>query len=77
MNALHHQAVDRLGCGLQIAARDKGGMIQAVERVEAPFMLGVQWHPEHLIYAKRQRALFRALVDAVKAEAVQLANASR
>ncbi|MCA8879268.1 MAG: gamma-glutamyl-gamma-aminobutyrate hydrolase family protein [Rhodobacteraceae bacterium] len=77
VNALHHQAVDRLGSGLQIAARDRGGMIQAVERVEAPFMLGVQWHPEHLIYAKRQRALFRALVQAVQAKAVQVANASR
>jgi len=65
INALHHQAVDRLGTGLRVAARDRGGMVQAVERVEGRFLMGVQWHPEHLLYARRQRALFRALVAAV------------
>lgn len=65
VNALHSQAVDRLGTGLRVAARDRGGMVQAVERVSEPFMVGVQWHPEHLIYARRQRALFRALVTAI------------
>lgn len=65
INALHSQAVDRLGAGLRVAARDQGGMVQAVEAIAPPFMVGVQWHPEHLIYAHRQRALFKALVDAV------------
>ncbi len=63
VNALHHQAVDRLGDGVRVAARDRGGMIQAVERPDGPFTLGVQWHPEYLFYAHRQRALFKALVD--------------
>lgn len=67
VNALHSQAVDQLGRGLRIAARDSGGMIQAIERVTDPFALGVQWHPEHLIYAHRQRAIFRALVGAARA----------
>ncbi|PWE33721.1 gamma-glutamyl-gamma-aminobutyrate hydrolase [Maritimibacter sp. 55A14] len=64
VNALHSQAVDRLGDGLRVAARDSGGMIQAVECAGAVFALGVQWHPEHLIYARRQRALFAALTAA-------------
>jgi putative glutamine amidotransferase len=67
VNALHSQSVDRLGRGLRVAARDEGGMIQAVERIRDPFALGVQWHPEHLFYAHRQRALFRALVAAARA----------
>lgn len=67
VNALHTQAVDRLGDGLRVAARDSGGMIQAIERTTDPFALGVQWHPEHLFYARRQRALFRALVFAAAA----------
>ena len=66
VNALHSQAVDRLGTDLRIVARDGGGMIQAIERDRAPFALGVQWHPEHLVYAHRQRALFRTLVDAAR-----------
>ncbi|SIO14051.1 putative glutamine amidotransferase [Rhodovulum sp. ES.010] len=67
VNALHSQAVDRLGRDLAVAARDRGGMIQAVERRSDPFALGVQWHPEHLFYARRQRALFAALVAAARA----------
>lgn len=67
VNALHTQAVDDLGRGLRTAARDPGGMIQAIERVRDPFAIGVQWHPEHLFYAHRQQSLFRALVFAAAA----------
>ncbi|WP_138469641.1 gamma-glutamyl-gamma-aminobutyrate hydrolase family protein [Poseidonocella sp. HB161398] len=67
VNALHSQSVRDLGDGLVIAARDEGGMIQAIERVRDPFALGVQWHPEHLFYLRRQRRLFRALVTASRA----------
>jgi putative glutamine amidotransferase len=69
VNALHSQAVERLGADLAVAARDGGGMVQAIERVSDPFALGVQWHPEHLFYARRQRALFAALVEAARAHA--------
>jgi len=69
VNALHSQAVRRLGSGLRVAARDEGGMVQAVERIRDPFAVGVQWHPEHLIYAHRQRAIFRGLVAAARAGA--------
>lgn len=67
VNALHSQAVSQLGDGLRVSARDTFGMIQAIERVRDPFALGVQWHPEYLIYAHRQRAIFRALVTAARA----------
>ena len=73
VNALHSQSVFRLGEGLRVAARDEGGMVQAVERVGEPFAIGVQWHPEHLIYARRQRALFAALVAAARGEAAPAA----
>lgn len=69
VNALHTQAVLRLGAGLRVAARDSAGMVQAIERRSDPFALGVQWHPEHLFYARRQRAIFRAFVTAAKARA--------
>jgi putative glutamine amidotransferase len=52
-------------------------MIQAIERVEDPFALGVQWHPEHLFYAHRQMGIFRALIAAATArrdDAAQLAG---
>ncbi|SPJ23104.1 gamma-glutamyl-gamma-aminobutyrate hydrolase family protein [Palleronia abyssalis] len=77
VNALHSQAVSTLGRGLRVAARDTGGMIQAIERTEEPFALGVQWHPEHLFYAHRQRAIFRALVAAARARAASEAQLPR
>lgn len=69
VNALHTQSVDRTGEGLRVSARERSGIVQAIESVEqGRFVLGVQWHPEHLVYARRQRALFRALVEAARAE---------
>jgi putative glutamine amidotransferase len=70
VNALHHQSVDRLGQGLIIAARDENGIVQAVESETAPFLLGVQWHPELLVWKKPQQRLFAALVEAAR-EAVR------
>lgn len=48
VHALHSQSVDRLAAGLQVAARDDGGMIQAIEKTDDPLAIGVQWHPKHL-----------------------------
>ncbi|MHA3978727.1 gamma-glutamyl-gamma-aminobutyrate hydrolase family protein [Halovulum sp. GXIMD14794] len=67
VNALHTQSVDRLGDGLRIAACEPSGVVQAVECTGEVFYLGVQWHPEHLVYARRQRRIFRALVEAARA----------
>jgi putative glutamine amidotransferase len=67
VNALHSQSVDRLGVSLRVSARDRSGMVQAVERTRDPFAVGVQWHPEHILYDKRHRGLFTALVTAAEA----------
>lgn len=66
INSLHNQAIDRVGDGLQIVGRDLDGIIQAVEDPSHDFLLGVQWHPEFLLFLRRQRRLFRALLDACR-----------
>lgn len=68
VNALHSQAIDRLGEGLTVCAREASGVIQAIERTTEQFAIGVQWHPEYLPQRPEQRALFRSLVRAVAAE---------
>ncbi|MFF8033340.1 MULTISPECIES: gamma-glutamyl-gamma-aminobutyrate hydrolase family protein [unclassified Streptomyces] len=42
----HHQAVDRLGEGLVPSAHAEDGTVEAIELPSAPWVLGVQWHPE-------------------------------
>ncbi|HEY5856971.1 MAG TPA: gamma-glutamyl-gamma-aminobutyrate hydrolase family protein [Aldersonia sp.] len=42
----HHQAVDRLGAGLRPSAVAPDGVIEALESVDARYVVGVQWHPE-------------------------------
>jgi len=64
VNALHGQAVDRLGAGLRIVATDRWGMVQGIEATDGRFLLGVQWHPEFLIFNPAQRRLFQALRSA-------------
>jgi putative glutamine amidotransferase len=42
----HHQAVERLGEGLRPVAWAEDGVIEAMELVDNPNLLAVQWHPE-------------------------------
>ncbi|MGM0634338.1 MAG: gamma-glutamyl-gamma-aminobutyrate hydrolase family protein [Pseudomonadota bacterium] len=64
INSLHNQGIDRIGDGLRVSGRDLDDIVQAVEDPSARFLVGVQWHPEFLLYQRRQRSLFRALVQA-------------
>ncbi|WP_086843262.1 gamma-glutamyl-gamma-aminobutyrate hydrolase family protein [Amycolatopsis kentuckyensis] len=58
----HHQAIDRLGTGLEAVGWAADGTIEAAE-VPGEFTLGVQWHPEQDTDDVR---LFQALVEASK-----------
>ena len=64
VNALHHQSVDRVGHGLRVVARDEAGIVQAIEGTGPNFILGVQWHPELLVFSAPQQRLFAALSTA-------------
>ncbi len=64
VNALHFQAIDRLGEGLTILAKELNGIVQAIalEGERYPFVWGVQWHPEFLPFTSSQQSLFQAFV---------------
>lgn len=67
VNSRHHQAVGKLGDGLRVSARDpEDGTIEAVERPDRRFVVGVQWHPENQSPTdERQARLFRAFATAL------------
>ena len=48
VNSLHHQAVDKIGNKLIVAAVSEDGFVESVEHTEHKFCIGVQWHPEHM-----------------------------
>ncbi|MER7867493.1 gamma-glutamyl-gamma-aminobutyrate hydrolase family protein [Streptomyces cellulosae] len=58
--AYHHQAVDRLGTGLIPSAHAEDGTVEAVERPDGLWVVGVQWHPEMGEDERVVRALIRA-----------------
>ncbi len=66
VNALHSQAIARLGHSFAVCARESSGVVQAIERTDHGFVLGVQWHPEYLPQRTDQQALFKGLVAAAR-----------
>ena len=65
VNSQHHQAVDRVAPGFTLAALSEDGIVEAIEKPDARFCLGVQWHPEWLSDADpAMQRLFDAFVNA-------------
>jgi putative glutamine amidotransferase len=48
VNSRHHQGIAEPGCGMRVSARAPDGVIEAIERADGAFCIGVQWHPETL-----------------------------
>jgi putative glutamine amidotransferase len=66
-NSFHHQATRRLAPSLVAAAHAPDGLVEAVELPGREFVVGVQWHPEHLTAHASHRRLFEGLVHAARA----------
>ncbi|MFN8545463.1 MAG: gamma-glutamyl-gamma-aminobutyrate hydrolase family protein [Candidatus Binatia bacterium] len=63
VRSFHHQAVDGLGQGLRAVAWSTDGVVEAVEHVSHPWVIAVQWHPEHdAVRDPKARGLFDAFV---------------
>lgn len=61
----HHQGVDEVGEGLNIAAVAPDGVIEGLELPDHPWAVGVQWHPElTAAQDQTQQRIFDALVRA-------------
>jgi putative glutamine amidotransferase len=69
VNSSHHQAVRRVGEGLQVTAHARDGVIEGLEDPAHPFYIGVQWHPEDMTGEGSAVSLFEAFVNAARRHA--------
>ena len=66
VNSLHHQALGKLGEGMEIMAKAPDGIVEAAGIRERK-ILGVQWHPELLMEkGKDMNRLFQWLIETVE-----------
>ncbi len=67
VNSFHHQSVKELADGFKIVATSKDGIIEAIEKNDDQWCLGVQFHPEILSTDdNKMQALFDKFVEASK-----------
>lgn len=54
INSAHHQSIDVVAETLMVSSKSEDGIIESIEFKDysnAPFFLGVQWHPERMEYS--------------------------
>ena len=66
VNSRHHQAVKDAAPGFVVSAVSPDGVVEAIERPESTFCVGVQWHPENFWATGQFVGLFQGLVRAAK-----------
>ena len=64
VNSRHHQAIDRVGKGFDVCATAPDGVIEAIEKPQLRFCIGVQWHPENFWRTGEFRSLFESFIAA-------------
>lgn len=62
VNSAHHQGVKQVAPGYVVNAEADDGVIEGIEAVGYPFVLGVQWHPEFLNPDDQSATLFKAFL---------------
>ncbi|MBO5247764.1 MAG: gamma-glutamyl-gamma-aminobutyrate hydrolase family protein [Clostridia bacterium] len=64
-NSFHHQAIKKLGKGLEIMGIAEDGLIEAVYSAEERYVRAYQWHPERLFETDPQnRRIFEDFIQA-------------
>jgi putative glutamine amidotransferase len=71
VNSRHHQAVATPASGFVVSGTAPDGVVEAIERPDSPFCLGVQWHPENFWRTGEFRSLFEGFVLAAEARAAR------
>lgn len=60
VNSFHSQAVGEVGQGFRVSARAPDGVVEGIELVGRPFVVGMQFHPE---IVPQEMAVFETLLE--------------
>ncbi|MCP4628258.1 MAG: gamma-glutamyl-gamma-aminobutyrate hydrolase family protein [bacterium] len=72
-NSYHHQAVKKMAPNFRPSARSTDGVVEAMEHMGEPFIVGVQFHPEVMRLSQDCfNRLFSDFINAVKFPAGQV-----
>ena len=66
VNSRHHQSVAAPAPGFIISAVSPDGIVEAIEKPDAEFCVGVQWHPENFRQSGEFNTLFTGFVEAAR-----------
>ena len=66
VNSRHHQSIARVAPDFVVSAVSPDGVVEAVERPDRTFCVGVQWHPENFLKTREFAGLFEQFVAAAK-----------
>lgn len=65
VNSFHHQGIKEVAPNLMVSAVSKDSLVEALELKNYNYLLGVQWHPEHLTTIDDSAyRIFKSLIDA-------------
>jgi len=70
-NRIHSQAIKKLGQNLRVTALDNDLFVQAIENTGRQWLMGIQWHPEYLLYHAGHRRIFSHFVHAARARKLE------
>jgi putative glutamine amidotransferase len=65
VNSRHHQALNKIGEGIVVAATAPDGIVEAIEVPTQKFCIGVEWHPEYELSAA-DTLLIKAFIHACR-----------
>jgi len=79
VNSLHHQGIKELADGLRPSAWSPDGLVEAIEAIEHPCRMAVQWHPENLVgsYPEFSRLFDTLIAHATAIREARLAKATQ
>lgn len=63
-NRIHSQTIKQLGKHLKVVAVDNDLFVQAIESTAGQWLMGLQWHPEYLLYHAGHRRIFSQFLQA-------------